>query len=287
MGDERCGERVGLIQKNHYFSSMNKIVPALFIILILSACNQDCEKVVPHHEDGIKEFLLYYPDCSDTTTYTKSVYFENGQLGSKGNVVNGLQEGHYESWNKEGTKTASWHMKEGLEHGQVSCWHDNGVKAKEVKIEDGLPVGVEKVWNEEGELEATGEYQNGLREGKWWIQTQNKGWKIRRYKKDILNGSTIEHNIDSLGNHLLVAGQYVAGLEQGVWKIFYADSVIKSKCNYKDGKINGHVTFYDTDGKVQIEANMFDGNFDGKYELYDSTGMMYDVYEFENGKRIK
>lgn len=51
--------------------------------------------------------------------------------------------------------------------GEIKHYYDNGVLQNEGKMKDGLPVGVWKFYDPYGKLNQVGEYENGLRQGRW------------------------------------------------------------------------------------------------------------------------
>jgi len=256
----------------------------LTILTLFSSCTQDCEKVESQHDNGNKKNVYYYPDCSDTTIYKKTYYYDNGQIGSEGFVSDGIKEGIFKSWNKDGIQTAEWHMKNGVEHGHVKCWYDNGVKSKETILKQGKEDGLEKTWFENGDLASIGEYENGGQVGTWKYFEENGAWKIRNYKDKKLNGFTTEHLIDSTGKVTIVVGQYENGVEIGMWKWFDKDSTLTQTAIYKNGEATGEIIEYYSDGAIKLKGYLIDGRYDGQVKYFDRDGNLTKIEEYKKGE---
>lgn len=86
-----------------------------------------------------------------------------------------------------------------------------------------------------GEMHYSGEYANGLRDGKWmfWFQNGNK-WSEGNFKSGVRNG--------------------IARVYHDNGKLFYTG-------NYIDGKKDGKWSFYDREGKLSNEIQFNKGIF--------------------------
>ena len=60
-------------------------------------------------------------------------------------------------------------------------------------------------------------------------------------------------------------GNFVNGLEQGRWLLFYPDGNVFTLQDFEAGKQNGQFFSYDKYGKVLIEGNFKDGKRDGEW----------------------
>jgi len=218
------------------------IILILTLLTIFTSCNQECEKIVSQYENGKKEVVYKYPDCSDTTTYIKTYYFENGQIGSIGFIKNQVKDGLFKSWNENGVQTAEWYMKNGKEHGIIKCWFDNGVLSKESNMNEGVKNGLETIWDNDGDTILIGNYKNGTRIGKWKRFYNKKKWVIYNYVEGKYSGQTIEHLLDSTGKTIWVNGQYLDGKETGTWKWFDNDSNLFLTVSYEHGKVINQIS---------------------------------------------
>jgi len=51
-------------------------------------------------------------------------------------------------------------------------------------------------------------------------------------------------------NQLVEKGNYKTGVKNGVWLCWYDNGVLKEKCNWKNGNLNGRKEFYDRKGQL-------------------------------------
>jgi|GEM_PF-2029245 len=74
------------------------------------------------------------------------------------------------------------------------------------------------------------------------------------------------------------------GLENGAVIEFYPNGIIKSKIDYKDGKIDGKVYIYSEDGRLILEQSYSDGVLDGFTTEYDLDGNIKSRILYSMGK---
>ena len=213
----------------------------------------------------------------------RSTYYEGGILKSSGYYKNGVAEGMFKEFDKEGKIT------------NVKIYKDGVVTGDGIVDEYNKEQGAWKEFYPTGELKATGTYKNGKKVGPWVyyfingkIEQQgiytnngqpNGNWKWyfdngnllreENYNNGILEGETVEY--DEAGK-LITKGQYVDGQKEDLWEYELGNykEVGKYKSDQRDG-IWKH--YYQPSGKLKFEGNFVDGNPDGKH-----------VYYFENGK---
>ncbi len=224
------------------------------ILILLTACENECQVVKDFHKNGQEREVFIYPNCNDTTYYLRKYFYENGLISSEGYFKNGVKIGKFTSWANNGNKTADWEVVDGKEHGFIQCWYDNGIKKRELTVNKGIKDGLYKNWKEDGSLSVEGNYKNGKKEGKWKVWWEDGSWRILNYKNDTLWGFTYEYLIDSL-EITQVIGQYENGLETGLWKWFDKDSVLYESVVYENGVINGDYLKYYPDGTLKEKVS--------------------------------
>lgn len=74
---------------------------------------------------------------------------ENGKIGLKGQIKNGLKEGTWIWYYSDGTKKRESAFINNQMEGLTMYWHANGVKAKEIMYKAGKNID-QKLWNEDG-----------------------------------------------------------------------------------------------------------------------------------------
>ncbi|MBO5284893.1 MAG: toxin-antitoxin system YwqK family antitoxin [Alphaproteobacteria bacterium] len=70
----------------------------------------------------------------------------------------------------------------------------------------------------------------------------------------------------------------------GIAKLYYDDGQLRSKINFKDGKLDGVWEGYFRDGKLQITANFKDGEADGVWRGYSSNGQLEKEGSYKNDR---
>lgn len=104
---------------------------------------------------GRAEKLQFKP----ITNGSKTAYFLNGTIHSKG-LMQDLKE-----------------------IGVWEYWHANGNKARVGEFIDGKPNGTHTYWYENGQLRAIGNWKNGVYDGKWEMFSENGEDKIIEHYK--------------------------------------------------------------------------------------------------------
>ena len=81
-----------------------------------------------------------------------------------------------------------------------------------------------------------------------------------------------------------IVASFKNGLPEGKWETFRYDKLYERR-NYKNGKLDGNVTTYSSDGKtVRKESNLSSGKRDGRYTSYYTNGQLEKEQEFKEGK---
>ena len=94
------------------------------------------------------------------TDGTKTAYYLNGKIYSKGEIKNLKENGFWE------------------------YWHLNGQEAREGQFVDGKPNGTHKYWYENGKLRGIGNWKNGIYDGKWEMYNEKGEDKVIQMYKD-------------------------------------------------------------------------------------------------------
>ncbi|MBW3372373.1 hypothetical protein KYK31_00190 [Hymenobacter norwichensis] len=257
----------------------------LFVSFFLTGCKQECRVVKSTYANGSNEVVFLYPDCNDKSYYKRQGFYSNGQIEYEGFCKNGQKTGHFKSWSETGHQTADWTIVNGKEHGYIKCWYDDGTKKRESILNQGITDGFTKEWYESGEPASAGNYTNGKKTGKWKTWEENGAWKTLEYRNGVLWGETTEHLIDSTET-ILVAGQYEAGKESGVWKWFDRDSILYETCTYQKGKLKGETIEYHRNGKIKSKGYLIDGKYNDTVYYFNHIGTLTKKQFYKNGKLI-
>lgn len=262
-----------------------KLTFTLFIVSFLAGCRQECQVVKLTYANNNHKDIFLYPDCNDTSYYKRQGFYSNGQIAYEGYYKNGQKVGHFKSWSASGHQTADWTVLNGKEHGRIRCWYDDGTKKRETVLKQGVRNGFTEQWYENGKPESAGNYSNGKKTGKWKTWSQDGTWKVREYKNDTLWGKTIEHLIDSTTT-ILVAGQYEAGEEIGIWKWFNKDSILYETSTYQKGKLTGENIEYYRNGKIKSKGYLINEKYNDTVYYFSNSGLLTKKEFYKNGKLI-
>jgi antitoxin component YwqK of YwqJK toxin-antitoxin module len=211
----------------------------LFLILAIYSlsCSKEVEKVITTYEDGKPELILIYPNEKDSLNYKKKVLYKSGKLNYLGQVIGGKKNGTWTWWYENGTRKDQCTYWEGFYTDTVFHWYESGkLKQIVVPVPNKIPDGHCKACNgtvveyfENGKIKEKYTSNSGVFHGAYERFDENGGWRVGVYKNGLLEGPSSEHNIDSVGNVIIVVGQYEnnkettkrLGIGSGLTRIVY------------------------------------------------------------------
>jgi antitoxin component YwqK of YwqJK toxin-antitoxin module len=183
-------------------------------------------------------------------------YNENNAIVEKGHYINGKMDGEWIYYDDEGTiMLEKGNYTDGI---PIGDWIEIDEDSKHNSIKGGDRIEQKK-----------GIYVNGLKEGKW----KNSEMSDRNNNKSITykNGLKDGEYISYIGGVINEIGFYENGIKHGDW-IEYKNEQIKSKFNYKQGKVESGMVVRERyyDGS-RVEESM---NKDGKRQMiyYNNKG---------------
>ena len=116
------------------------------------------------------------------TTYT----FENGKNKAEGNLAQGIEQGLWKFWDKEGNLIQEVTYKDGEFNGPYVSYHLNGEKKEEGSFDYDHIHGSFKTWYKSGKKESEGFYNFGFMDSLWTIFYESGGrYEEGMYKKDV------------------------------------------------------------------------------------------------------
>jgi len=180
---------------------------------------------------------------------------ENGKLKEEGNYLNGLKEGTFKLYNKQGD---FWKF----EFYELGILKENTEETEFVKIE--------KFYDEKGRIIERGGTKNGLKHGTF--QTLDSTGNIifsRLYLNDIKQA---EGKYDTLNREI------------GEWKYFFPNGNVRANGAYANGKKVGDWKYYFENGKLE-QLGKYDNNLiSGKWLWYYSNGVLLREEYYRKGK---
>ena len=132
---------------------MKRFPVILSILIWLCSCGSEpYEYVELTYSGGEPHLVKYYKTDKKEVLLKKIEYWENGQKRIEGKYKNGTRHGEWIAWYDNGNLWSKANYDEGIENGVKTVWHKNGQKYYEGPIVNDERTGTWKFWNKEGEL---------------------------------------------------------------------------------------------------------------------------------------
>jgi hypothetical protein len=108
--------------------------------------------------------------------FFKAKRFLNGKIKRKGLTVNGLNEGKWQYFDKQGRLQQEIWFHRGIINGKVIYYYTNGNKKTEGTILNQMRQGQYKEWYENGQFKMSGKYTYGIQDSIWnfWYENGQK-----------------------------------------------------------------------------------------------------------------
>lgn len=225
----------------------------------------------------------------------KTEYYEGGIVKSTGAYKNGVPEGYFKEYSKEGVVIASKIFKDGIligegildeankEQGPWKEYYPNGQLKGKGEYKDGKRIGEWLFYFANGKTEQVGKYdKKGRAQGAWkWYYDTGKLLREENYLDDKRDGLMIEYG-DS-GN-VVTKGEYYDGMQEGKW--IYEMGDYKEIGIYKgDRRDSTWIHLYIPSGKKRFEGKYIDGNPDGKHVYYYPNGKIKEQGKYVIGRK--
>lgn len=225
-----------------------------------------------------------------------SYFYENGQMAQQGNYVNGKKTGIWKDWNEEGklTEEAKYHSSDDIRwinywgpdgnqqikdgSGNLITYHDSGVISARGTIRDSIFDGLWKYYHENGQLAAEHLYKKGIKNV---LNTYDQNGSPM-----VVKGNGI-HQTYYLSGALMSEGNYLDGLQEGPWKIFYDNDsyTLLDQTEYVKGKEEGKTSRYNYYGMLELVGEYKDGQQSGIWSWYNRDESLSSQVNFVNGKK--
>lgn len=213
--------------------------------------------------------------------------FRNGIRTAEGDMTNdGLRIGAWREYYFEGGQLNSeGDYKAGYKAGQWVYYFQNGTVQQKGKYTDkGEPDGEWKWYYEDGSLLRVESFRNGQEHGRL-VEYSDTGKVIT--EGEYVNGLEEGVWFVEVGDHH-EEGVYEAGMKQGVWKHYYISNgnLRFEGAYYDDLPQDQHVWYYDT-GVKMLEGKYVSGIKEGEWRRYNPDGSIFVNIEYSSGVEIK
>lgn len=175
---------------------MTRLFAAALFLLGLAACSDSAlndEDTVDFKnlKKVVKDEREIFMDPSGKLPYTgwaKSMYDEE-QARYLAHCKDGLLDGKWNEWHRNGVKSQEGSYKAGLEDGSWTKWREDGSKESERSFKNGKEEGTWVEWHANGQKAEERTYSGGKLHG-FWINWDESGeeWQRSSYK----NGVAVE-----------------------------------------------------------------------------------------------
>jgi antitoxin component YwqK of YwqJK toxin-antitoxin module len=271
-----------------------KRVPFFIIAIYVLGCETKTEKVYSTYEDGKPKIIFIYQNEFDSLNFQKKMLYNSGKINYSGQFVEGKKSGTWTWWHENGNKKEQCKYKAGSYIDTVYHWYESGQIQQIEILSDKKIAGNDcsscnrttLIYFESGKLKEKFTANGGSLNGPYLNFEENGAWDLATYRNDSLNGSTIEHEIDSTGRVVIIVGQYNKNRETGLWRWFDKDSVLFQSMTYRNGKTFGTAKTYYPNGKTEKEGFIDDGKYNGAVNYYDDKGKLLNIKHYKDGVSV-
>lgn len=252
------------------------------------------EKRMTYHPNGRPAIIVtYYKDKPDgirrefdtAGNVIKGYVFENGWLRYEGITdMNGLRQGLWKEY------------------------YPTGELRSKGRYKNSNPVGEWNFYFTDKSIEITGNYDNkGHKDGEWiWFYPSGDTMSVAEYGNGEFDGRYIEYDEEGeplvKGNYVagleegiwmyrngtsIESGKYDGGLREGVWKITFDDNRIAFEIHYDQDVRDGKYTAFWENGAVKTSGKYKQGLQDGPWNFYNEDGILTLTTLFKDGNEIK
>lgn len=224
----------------------------------------------------------------------KTDYYPTGKVKTVASYKGDIPEGIRREYAENGQVTASYTYRngkiigegiiddEGVKDGPWKEYYDDGQLRSEGNYRQGKKIGKWRYYHPNGNIEQEGNFNNlGNTDGNWVWYYDDKN--LLR-EESFLNGQSegVFTEYDEKGK-VIIQGEYVEGLEEGLWKYQLGDH--REEGTYRGGMRNGEWKYYYDDGQLAFQGSFIDDNPNGRHIWFWPDGKKKDEGEFINGMK--
>ena len=183
------------------------------------------------------------------------LFYVNGNVKEEGEYKEGLREGTWQFYDKQGILIQKGNYRKGKPDGLWRWFHEDGSSRREESYTRGREDGESVEYDTEGNIVAKGNFADGLKEGLWMYH---------------------------IGDHT-VKGAYSQGEKDGKWTGVYDNGKLQFKGSFTKGYASGKHKFYYPSGQLKQDGKYSSGRKDGEWKLIDEDGEAIIRIDFDQG----
>ncbi|MFI5204901.1 MAG: toxin-antitoxin system YwqK family antitoxin [Flavobacteriales bacterium] len=180
-------------------------------------------------------------------------------------------------------------FKDDKPYGEFRYYYESGhIKSQMFFSKDGKSSRA-TIFYEDGKKMSYGRYSNQKKDSVW-THYDVAGWVSMRetYTIDKLNGKVTVYYAPAKGKADAVAQEfnYKAGLKHGEWKRFFESGTTMVSGTYKDGVLDGIVTYFTVDGKREVTETYWKGRLHGPRIQFENNVETSRTY-YQDDKKLE
>jgi antitoxin component YwqK of YwqJK toxin-antitoxin module len=194
----------------------------------------------------------------------------------------GRKTGFWRKTDNTGLKVYEGRFEAGVPAGEFRYFYPDG-KVKTVSFfSDGGRRARTVSYFKNGNMMARGNYLDEKKDSTWQFFSETDG--SLRSEENYLAG--LKEGVSKIflsGNVLSETFTWKGGVQEGSWTLYYSDGKFKARGAYRNGDKDGHFTFYFATGQTMITGSYLEGHQDGKWTYFSEKGEVVKWETYEKG----
>ena len=193
----------------------------------------------PHKEDNVWKWynedgnMVLGSAMHDEYNEEVNEYYQNGNIKSKQNFLNGVLDGKYKYYYETGNLRQSGCIKHKQKDGEIKTYLENGNLILIEKFKNGKKHGKVKSYHQYKDL-------------------SGRNNRIETWKNGKLHGEWIDYH---LNNKERAKGNMLYGMMDGKWTFWYHNEQIELECDFDFGNPVGSAKIYHDNGVLKEEVS--------------------------------
>ncbi|MCK5800499.1 MAG: toxin-antitoxin system YwqK family antitoxin, partial [Deltaproteobacteria bacterium] len=206
-----------------------------------------------------------------------------GRLIEKGRYGDGLKEGSWWRYHRNGKVAERLDYVAGVRHGRWKKWYPSGSLAVEGHYDHGH--GELRVFYECGKVSESGRYLGSKRHGPWRYLRADGTLRARgAYRRGKKHGIWVAYEDD--GKTRSWEGAFIAGKRDGPWAFWTGGGIRSKRGRFVGGKREGAWMWWHKNGKIARHGRFHRGKKEGRWVFFDDKGRPQLRGNYRDGLRV-